>query len=148
MWLKILTNKWVLLALVIIGSGLTIYFVGKSTGKKKGQGTQAKLPNSGSGIPKGWDPAPIARATYDSLKGLLTSPVRKQQTYSMLYALTNDQLTAVYNEFNRLYQGGLKGDTLYTWIKDEWVNYDPFTTIFSNDDRPLLLAKMVNLKLT
>lgn len=142
MWAQILQNRFLYIILLILAAIAGIYFWGRSSGKRKAGGTQAKLPDSGMGIPKNWNPAPVVEQIHSALKGLLTPTLNKQLAFQSLLALTGDQLTAVYNEFNRRYQGGQKGDTLTQWIRDEW-----FTSSFHTDLKDKLIEKLVSLGL-
>lgn len=132
-------------AVLIIGLITYFYFAGRAAGKRSGGGDKAKLPNSGSGIPKGWDPDPIVQDLYDAIKGASDDGQKKQTAFAAAYALTPDQLTAVYNEFNRQYQKGDKDRNLYNWINDEWVSGAPL--LWGKDYRDLLLSKMSQLNL-
>ena len=63
------------------------------------------LPNSGSGIPKNWDAQAVLFA--DNLNGVIegvfTLSGAKDRVCATVLALTNDQITAVYNAYNRKY---------------------------------------------
>lgn len=139
-------NKYLYIGagLLVVGLMVYLYIAGRAAGKRKGQGSQAKLPNSGKGVPVDWSPNSIVAQLHNALSGISGDPIKKQSAFSAMLALTADQMTAVYNEFNRQFQGGPKGDTLYKWIKDEWY----VAPLLGPDYRPELLAKMelYNLK--
>ncbi len=97
-----------------------IYFVGRSSGKNKAQKDQkqdTKLPNNGQGIPAGWSPDPIVAELFDAMDGIFAWSSTRENAYAKLTSLTKDQITAVYNTFNRKH--GKADNTLYNWIKDE-----------------------------
>lgn len=136
----------IVIIVVAIGLLLFVYFQGKKTGKLKQQLNQAKpepLPNNGAGIPSGWSPAPLVSKLFKVLDGVdwFASNDDKKTVYGELSSLTKDQLTAVYNEFNRLYgkvEDGQLTYTLYNWIDDD-----------SGDDskvRALAALEMANLR--
>ena len=108
-----------LIVVIIIGA---VYWYGQKQGKEKAQQPQ-KLPNNGSGIPQGWLPDALADEGYDVLKGANPVTFWKDIWAEKLTTLSNDQLVAVYNEFNRKYKskGGLfsDGGTMTKWIEDD-----------------------------
>ncbi len=128
-------------ALFVVGLITYFYFAGRSAGKRKASGDQAKLPNSGSGIPKGWTPTTVVEQLHDAIQGL-DSTESKQRAFMVAYQLTPDQLAAVYNAFNASYQEGDPDRNLYQWIKDEVA-----APLFGTDYQELLLTKMAQLGL-
>jgi hypothetical protein len=109
-------SKWYIIGgLAALGLFLFIYLAGKSSGKKKIPKDQI-LPNSGSGVPKGWDPSALADEGNNVLHWY-KAPGDKEDYFLKLLNLTDDQLTAVWNQFNHLYYTPSDG-TLTEWIND------------------------------
>jgi|GEM_PF-1610906 len=108
--------RWTLIAIVVL---LLVFLVGKALGKNKAF-KPIKLPDNGQGIPVGWEPQMFALVTelFKVMDGLFTTSVDKENAWVRLNVLTNDQITAVYNEFNRQFGKKNKG-TLTDWIADE-----------------------------
>ncbi len=79
------------------------------------------LPNSGSGIPANWDATAVKFADdlHGIIDGLFTLSGLKDRVCSSVLALTNDQITAVYNAYNRKYCVGSSA-TLTRDLDDEW----------------------------
>lgn len=106
----------------IIGTGIALYggywILGRIIGKEKRPPPPKKLPSAGTGIPINWSPRPYATALHSALEGWPGSTTEKYGVYSQLISMTNDQLTAVYNDFNRLYAAEGEG-TMTDWIRDE-----------------------------
>ena len=106
---------------------VVIWWVGRQMGKEAADKAARKpLPNSGSGIPQerqadgtmaSWSPTAIANELYSVMNSTWATGWDKQQAYSKAMALTPDQLTALYNDFNRRHG---RGETLTQWIDDEW----------------------------
>jgi hypothetical protein len=135
-----------IIVLIVAGIALAIYFVGKSAGKKKTP-KDVKLPSGGQGIPAAgvdargniipWSAGPLADDTFDVLDGIDSSQ-SKEIVIAKLMAITDDQLVAVFNEFNRKHYD--KGDgTMKKWIKDDSFAF--------NSVQPQLLARMDRLGL-
>lgn len=113
-----------IVVLVIVGA----YLAGKSK-KNKYAPKHKPLPTGGEGIPivgtdtKGapipWNPTPLAKELYDVMDGVWTPLIKKDNAFAKLSALTDDQITAVYNRFNDLYYSE-DDATLTEWIDDEW----------------------------
>ena len=149
MWMKLLMNKFFIITMLVVVFLIAIYFWGRSAGKKAATGTQAKLPNNGKGIPINWNPTPTVEKVHKAFNDYFTSALDKQTAFQSLLSLTNDQLIAVYNEFNRKYQGGVKGDTLLQWVKDEWITRDITSPlgIFATDLKADVIKKFEALNL-
>lgn len=93
--------KWVLIGLLLSGGiGYGIYYFGFKKGKA------IDLPDSGSGIPQGWSAREVVES-LKSAKGGWTSGDDEQLIFVTLQNLTNDQLAAVYNEFEHSGNGNL-----------------------------------------
>lgn len=113
--------------LLIIAIILVIYYVGK----KKGMAGNGKskwikkwqLPDSGSGIPQGWSPSPLAQEVHDMLnrgpKGRNIWLKPNKETFKKLYELpTDDMFIAVNIDFNNRFAKG--GGTMHEQIKEEY----------------------------
>ncbi|MGI4862469.1 MAG: hypothetical protein ACRYFZ_00985 [Janthinobacterium lividum] len=63
------------------------------------------LPNSGSGIPTNWSATAVKFADdlHGIIDGLFTLSGAKDRVCSQVLALTDDQITAIYNAYNRKY---------------------------------------------
>ncbi|GAA4352989.1 hypothetical protein GCM10023185_13160 [Hymenobacter saemangeumensis] len=134
----IFANKPLQITLVVVGLVVAIYWYGKKAGDDKKK-FDPELPNSGSGIPQGWDPMPRVRRLHEVMAGVFTPSLSKEAEWRMNLALTNDQLTAVYGAFNRAYCTS-NDETLTTWIDDEFGA--PF-----NSAKPALLNRLRSLNL-
>lgn len=62
---------------------------------------EVDLPNSGSGIPQGWDPTPTVLALYNELDSWF---VNDDTILTLLSPLTQDQRASIYNEYNATYE--------------------------------------------
>lgn len=122
-WLSILSffkSRNAQYGLAIVVGLIVLYVVVRKLFKKPY--TEKPLPDNGQGIPAGWEP--VMRALVEELHHVLNDWVSgsvKEMTFRKINdETTPDQLTAIYNEFNRLYQKE-EGRTLTQWIKDEWL---------------------------
>ncbi len=113
------------IVLVILGVLAAAWYMGRRAGIQKANESQTELPNNGTQIPVGWKPDPFAEHLYRVMDGLFTTAGTKDQAFSRALDLTDDQLIAVNNAFNRLYLGKGKG-TLVNWLQDE-LYYDRLT---------------------
>jgi hypothetical protein len=105
-----------LILAVVVG---LIYYLGRKAGLAKAEESVIQLPDSGSGIPKGWSPKPLAAELYRVLKGVWTLAGTKEIAIYNVYNLpTADMLAAVNNQFNHDYLGEGSG-TLVKWLEDE-----------------------------
>jgi hypothetical protein len=115
---SLLANKplqWAIIAAAVLA---LVYWYGK-TSISDTLKYNTPLPNSGSGIPQGWDPNTRAEALYDAMDGILTATATKEGEWQICYQLTEDQLVAVYRTFNKKYCPSPSDGTLTTWIKAE-----------------------------
>lgn len=87
------------------------------------------LPNNGAGIPTGWDAEGDARTLHDAMQGLNLFDSGYDTVIATLSGKTDDQLVAIYNEFNRLYASEGEGN-LIDWFEDDFSGTD-LTTILS-----------------
>ena len=137
----VLTNRP--LQLVIIAAALLgfVYWYGRRSITDT-QKFDHPLPNSGSGIPAGWG-SPQAEGYADRLHAALglfsNSDSSAEKTITQTLVLTSDQLTAVYNAYNRKYCTDASS-TLTTDLDGGWWN--PNT-----DDEKSLIAKLKSLNL-
>ena len=115
----------IVFAVIVIAFIAIVYFAGKKSGGKAKPVKAKKLPNSGSGIPQGWNVDAYVQEFYDSFSGVFGSQEKKLTILSKMEGMTDDQLTAMYNRFNQVHGDG---DTLYDWINEEW------TLAFTNHD--------------
>ena len=117
MWMKLLLNKKVLIGVGILLVILFIYFSGKKSGKDKNRKPPkpAPLPNNGQGIPQGWSPSGPAIRLHSAMEGWGTD---YEAIWNALTGLTNDQLAAVKNEFDRRFHQEGDGD-LFEWFEDD-----------------------------
>lgn len=159
-------NKQLKISLIIAGVALTlilaVYFIGRRVGKKqeeKNKPSSKDLPNSGQGVPMGWDPEPLAKELHDVMDGIFDSPVKKNEAFSKLANLQHDDMVvAVYNQFNGMFSKG-PNDTLTSWIMDESsfnvlsvgsTIFNPLGAVFGGsgtDFRELSLQRLNNLNL-
>lgn len=116
--LQLWSNKVFRYAVLILVVVAIVFLVGKSMGKKSQEKKQVKLPDSGNGIPKGWDPRPLANEVFKNFKGVFTFASVKEVTLGKVFSLSDDQLVALYNTFNREFSDN--GDTLTKWLRDEY----------------------------
>jgi len=114
MWMLLLNRK-VQIAIVVIIIVTVIFFYGRNSASVNKPPKPKDLPNSGSGIPKGWSPSSSARKIHSSMSGIGTDT---SLLFNTLDPLTDDQLAAVFNEFNRLYSNEGEGD-LFQWFEDD-----------------------------
>jgi hypothetical protein len=97
-----------------------VYWYGRNSISDKNK-YDHPLPNSGSGIPANWDATAVKFADdlHGIIDGLFTLSGLKDRVCSSVLALTNDQITAVYNVYNRKYCVGSSA-TLTRDLQDEW----------------------------
>lgn len=100
----VLTNRPLqifLIAAVLLG---LVYWYGRNSISDKMK-YDHPLPNSGSGIPANWDATAVKLADdlYSIIDGLFTLSGAKDRICSTVLSKTNDQITAVYNAYNRKY---------------------------------------------
>lgn len=117
--LTILRNKWFWIA---VGGILIIYLI-YAAGKKAASGTSAPLPNNGTGIPAGWTATQDAMVLHDAMDNgswVLGAGYGTDEDaiWGVLEGKTDDQLVAIYNEFNRLYQAESEMD-LMDWFEED-----------------------------
>lgn len=112
-----------LVTVLLIGAtGVAGYFLLKKIFGDEGTPDEKQLPDSGKGIPIGWTARPYSTALYSALKGYPGNISEKALIIERLISLTNDQLIAVYNDFNLLYYKEGEG-TMLQWLRDE--NFSP-----------------------
>jgi hypothetical protein len=111
---------------------------------KKDKFIEQTLPNSGSGIPKGWDTQSarlLATEANDVIDGLLTFSSTKELWAGKMSSLSNDQVTVVYNVYNQIY-GKPKDETLTEAMKNEW-----WSPSIGKTNWEALIARLRSLKL-
>lgn len=117
-----------------------IYFIGRSAGKKAASGTQVPYPGSpeDDGLSKVWiqQQAPaIVEGCHKAFDGYSINFEQKAGQVKSLINLTDNQLTYIYNAYNKLYQPAKK-ETLYTVIESETI------LGFDGEPRKALLVRM------
>jgi hypothetical protein len=112
--------QWFVVVAVILIFAYILYRQGVKSG-----GFQAakKLPNNGNGIPAGWTPTALSDELWKRLKTYdwyeyfggvnASSDDARIPVMARLMDLTNDQITAVYNDYNARY-GNKDGKTSLT----------------------------------
>jgi hypothetical protein len=118
---KVFTSKPFLIILVVAIILAAVYLSGRRKGKEQAY-EYVPLPDGGASIPSAWKDGnlkEIVAELADRLDGVLTWDIEKEKSFATLMALTDDQLTAVYNEFNRQFEHKGQG-TMTQWIVDEW----------------------------
>lgn len=134
----IFANKPLQIALIVAALAVGIYWYGKTSAFDK-QKLNPALPNNGQGIPAGWSPEPLAGKLYQVMNGVFGFAKDKETQWQIAMSLTNDQLTAVYGAFNRMYCAN-SNETLTTWIDDE-------SAIYTGSVKGPLLARLRALNL-
>lgn len=110
----------IVLVLVIVALlAIALFVFGRSTVDKIPK--PLKLPDGGKGIPDGWSPVPSAQALHGAMSGAGTD---EALIWSTLSGLTNDQLTAILNEFNNQFGAEYPGCDLYCWFRGDLSGED------------------------
>lgn len=126
MWTQLLgKNKMfivIILAVVIIGIFVFIYFIGRRSAKTKIEQVQLPSDQPGGGkitAEQNTLIRNISTALHDDMDGLnLNVFSRNMEPYNQLLQTSDTLFVAVYNDFNTLY--GSEGDgTLADWIRGE-----------------------------
>lgn len=115
---SIITSK-IFLWLAVLG-GAYLIFKGVF---KKDKFEDIELPNSGSGLPKGWGTQQaklIAADMWDVIDGFFDFDTAKEAVASKCMILTDDQLTVVYNAYNDSF-GRADGNTMTEAMGKEWI---------------------------
>lgn len=110
---------------VTLGVIAAVYFLGKAYQRQVTAANRKDpepLPNSGQGIPQGWteQAAVLAVALYNAMDGLNFYAASEEWQRLGSPDLTDDQVTAVYNEFNNRYSAKT-GATLTEWIRSQYA---------------------------
>jgi hypothetical protein len=116
--------NWVI-GLLIAGGIAAIYFFARSYQKKVTAANRkdpVPLPDSGQGIPQGWQDQArtLAKALHDRMDGLNIFAASQKWSRLANPDLTDDMVTAVYNEFNNMYSAE-SGATLTEWIRSQYA---------------------------
>jgi len=90
---------------------LVVIYMAYQSGKRKGK--IISYPNNGTGIPQGWSPRPVTEALIGAMSGLGTD---ERAIWDALEGLTDDQLAAVYNDFNTVLPSG---QDLFEWFRSD-----------------------------
>ncbi|WP_080056723.1 hypothetical protein [Spirosoma aerolatum] len=117
-----------------------VYWIGRKMGQK--EIPQVEYPNKGTGLPAGWQgqAESIIKDCYDVVYGSIVFSGAKDELFTTLLGLSDDQLVYVYNAWNARYFR-LHNETLTQAIDNE-VYYDYFTGKKSS-----IVNKMKSLKL-
>jgi hypothetical protein len=110
---------YVIIAVVVIGVLVFIYFVGRRSGKVKIEQVDLPSDQPGGSVLTSQDNAKvrtIAQQLHDDMDGLNFS--HQLKPYEDLLTLNDTLFVAVYNDFNNLFGAENKG-TLRQWISDE-----------------------------
>jgi hypothetical protein len=102
-------NRYIFLSFFIL-LALILFFVYRA-GRRKS--VTVNLPSGGTGIPPGWNPRIITERLLNAMEGWGTD---EEAIFNALSGLSQDQLAAVYNDFNTLLP---KGKTLFEWFRSE-----------------------------
>lgn len=111
---------YAVVAVVVIGLLVFIYFIGRRTAKMKIE--QVPIPDDqpGGSVLTPQDNSKvrsISQSLHDDMKGL--NITHQTDPYEAFLAANDSVFVAVYNDFNNLFSGENKG-TLRDWIKDEF----------------------------
>lgn len=103
---------------IFVGIIVFVYFKGKHSAEPP----KVHYQNSnGAGLPAGWEPLPLVDQLYNTMKGLLNSPLKRDAAWINLAKLeTPDMVRNIYDIFNQIHFSEGNG-TLTQWIKDESV---------------------------
>lgn len=115
---SIITSKIFLWVAVLTGA----YLIFKGVFKKD-KFENISLPDSGSGLPKGWGTQQaklIASEGWDVIDGFFDPDTAKETWAVKCMVLSDDQLTLVYNAYNDSY-GRADGNTLTEAMLKEWI---------------------------
>lgn len=115
-------NKNILYAcLGIIAIALFIYIMGRRSIKKQAP-KDVKLPadTQGVNVPKNWNPGPFTDALEQEIYG---HGLRDAQPYNDVLALSNSQLAAIHNDWNKRYYTE-DNETLRTAIEAEKTTWN------------------------
>ncbi|MEA5402629.1 hypothetical protein VB776_06870 [Arcicella sp. DC2W] len=100
------------------------------------------LPTSGSGIPVGWKPDPLALKFHNYFVSWISDTTELHMLYNEANSLTDDQFVALVNTYNAKY-GKVDGKTLYTRVKSWWSIWFGSGT----DQQDKFIQKMILYKL-
>lgn len=124
---KVATNKYFIVAVVVVAVVLFVYFYGRNTGEDSVADEYDKLtedlPNAGSEIPSSWSPDSLANELYNAFNySVLAGDINlRLQSLKKLLALSDDQIVAVWNKYNTDYLVG-KGKTFTDEVDRHWFN--------------------------
>jgi hypothetical protein len=113
---------YIIIAVVVIGLLVFIYFIGRRSGKVKIEQVELPQDQPGGQLLTSTDSAKIrqvAQGLYNDLKGVSWG-FHDAKPYNDLLQMSDTLFVAVYNDFNNLYGSEGKG-TLRDWIKDDYA---------------------------
>lgn len=108
---------WVIIVLVIVG---IIYYAGRKRGKQYvPQDIVIPVDTQSPGTPSTYNPGPITDAIHEDLDEAFG--YHESQPYRAALKLSNSQLAAVYNDWNKRYARDFDGKTIIQAIEDEYT---------------------------
>jgi len=126
-------------------AGLAYWGYKRLTKPKEETYLELPLPNSGSGIPKGWDPNPLVEDFHNYFgngfwDSVFSNEMDLKNAYIAALALTNDQFQTVVQTYNAKY--GKSGGTLYKRVS----SYSGSLWVFGDQDTKMK-NRLIALKL-
>lgn len=128
-------RAWETSPLAFIVGGVVLFFGAKWALRKlldveKRPPRPKPLPHGGGGVPSGWSPEPFSDELFQVMDGWFDSVQSKAIAFAKVIAMTDDQLTAVYNDWNRKYAVEEEA-TLTQRIRDESMQPGNADTLIS-----------------
>ena len=123
---KIAANRPLQYFLVVVLIVAVIWYIGYRAARNKFKdSTSVPYPDGGTGLPAQGQRIldNLVDETYDVLDGIWQGTGIKEPVFNQYRALTNDQLTYVYNKYNASFQR-TTGETLTQAIEAEWLKSD------------------------
>lgn len=125
---------YIIVAIIVIGLLVFIYFMGRRSAKTKIEQVPLPIDTAGGVTITQADALKvreIAKALHDNMKGWFNFGFHDEKPFSDLSNLSDTLFVAVYNDFNTLY-GGENDGTLREWITSERGWSSSWLTIASN----------------
>lgn len=140
-------KKWLKIILVIIVAILLVVLAFKIYRALK-KPVNAKYIKGGGSLPSGWTPNVITDTLFKAIEGIATWTSTKDDAYKKFNALNDNQMIAVYNDWNDRYADKkswfVKFGTLTEALKDE-TDYQVFGDVNQMD---IMIANLDRLKLS
>jgi hypothetical protein len=137
--LSVFSSKPLQIALVVGALLFFVYWQGKKAEKEKDLFNNP-YPEPGGAVPTNWNATPLANDLHNVLDGLFTSAYEKERVFAKVAILTNNQLTELYNTFNKLFYEKSQ-ETMTEWIANEY-NY----ALSSDRNKILSTLRSLNLR--